>query len=79
MGIKNPCDATSKLLDDEKGVVLTDTLGGKQSVTTVSESGLYSLIMRSRKKAMLERDVAGMSSANNVETDVIVWGIESPS
>jgi prophage antirepressor-like protein len=28
----------SRLDDDEKGVVLTDTLGGPQEVTTVSES-----------------------------------------
>ena len=37
-------------LDDEKGrPVLVDTLGGKQEMTSISESGLYALIFRSRK------------------------------
>ena len=35
--------------DDEKGVHSVDTLGGPQSLVTVSESGLYSLVLRSRK------------------------------
>lgn len=35
--------------DDERGVNTIDTLGGQQSVTTVNEPGLYSLILRSRK------------------------------
>ena len=34
----------SRLEDDEKGVTQIDTPGGKQSTTTVSESGLYSLL-----------------------------------
>jgi prophage antirepressor-like protein len=34
--------------DDEKGVCLTDTLGGQQEVLIVSESGLYTVILRSR-------------------------------
>lgn len=38
------------LLDeDERGLHTVDTLGGQQSVTIVSEAGLYSLILRSRK------------------------------
>jgi len=38
------------LLDeDEKGVHTVDTLGGPQSMTVISESGLYSLVLRSRK------------------------------
>lgn len=42
--------STLSLLDtDEKGVHTVDTLGGTQTMTTVSESGLYSLILRSRK------------------------------
>lgn len=32
-----------------KGVVLTDTLGGKQEVTIVNEPGLYTLVLSSRK------------------------------
>ena len=35
--------------EDEKGVCFTDTPGGRQEVTTVSESGLYALVFRSRK------------------------------
>ena len=49
LGITNNRDALSHLDDDEKGVVIADTLGGKQRMTTVSESGLYLLILRSRK------------------------------
>mgnify|MGYP006424059575 CR=1 FL=1 len=49
LDIKNPRHAIKMLEDDEKGVVKTDTLGGKQGLTIISESGLYSLIMRSRK------------------------------
>jgi len=47
--IRNVSDALSKLDNDEKGIVSTDTLGGKQSLSHVSESGLYSLVMGSRK------------------------------
>lgn len=39
----------SRLDEDEKGVALTDTLGGMQELTVVNEPGLYSLILRSRK------------------------------
>ena len=49
LGIRNPSDALSRLDDDEKGLGLTDTLGGQQSLTTVNESGLYSLVLSSRK------------------------------
>jgi prophage antirepressor-like protein len=48
LGIKNWRDAVEKLDDDEKGVASTDTLGGKQEVLIVSESGLYTIILRSR-------------------------------
>jgi prophage antirepressor-like protein len=47
--INNPRDAISKLDEDEKGVVTTDTLGGRQQVSIISESGVYSLIFKSRK------------------------------
>lgn len=49
--IVNHHDALASLDDDEKGVAITDPLstGGKQEVRTISESGLYSLIFRSRK------------------------------
>ena len=48
--IKNSRDALTRLDDDEKGVVLTDTLGGKQSLAAVNEYGLYSLVLASRKQ-----------------------------
>lgn len=49
--IKNYRDAVAKLDDDEKGVGIADTLGGRQRVTIINESGLYSLIFTSRKEA----------------------------
>lgn len=49
LDIKNSRDALSRLDDDEKGVVLTDTLGGKQEISIVNEPGLYSLVLGSRK------------------------------
>ena len=48
--IKNSRDAITRLDDDEKGVAKTDTLGGKQNLTVVNESGLYMLVLRSNKK-----------------------------
>ena len=48
IGIANSRDALVSLDDDEKGVALTDTLGGAQSLSVVSEPGLYCLILRSR-------------------------------
>ncbi|CAK0776790.1 hypothetical protein CCP4SC76_6240010 [Gammaproteobacteria bacterium] len=42
--IGNNRDAISRLDDDEKGVVTTDTLGGPQELAVINESGLYSLI-----------------------------------
>lgn len=35
--------------DDEKGAHIVRTPGGEQEVTIINESGLYSLILRSRK------------------------------
>jgi len=49
--IANARDAAGRLDDDEKGVVTTDTLGGRQEATVIDESGLYKLALRSRKAA----------------------------
>ncbi len=49
LDIRNNRDALSRLDDDEKGVDLIDTPGGKQKATVVNESGLYTLAMGSRK------------------------------
>ena len=43
-------DAIATLDEDEKGCpVVADTNGGPQEMATISESGLYSLVFRSRK------------------------------
>ncbi|HAK8655297.1 TPA: antirepressor protein [Salmonella enterica] len=47
--ITNHRMAIKALDEDEKGVCLTYTLGGNQQMRTVSESGFYKLIARSRK------------------------------
>ncbi|WP_043843766.1 BRO family protein [Amycolatopsis taiwanensis] len=49
LGIRDTYDATRGLDDDEKGTETIRTPGGPQAVTIVSEPGLYSLILRSRK------------------------------
>jgi prophage antirepressor-like protein len=50
LDIGNPSQAVSRLDDDEKGLITIDTLGGKQELTAVNESGLYNLIFTSRKE-----------------------------
>ena len=51
LGIKNSRDALSRLDDDEKDSVgLTDSIGRARQTPAVNESGLYALIMQSRKK-----------------------------
>jgi prophage antirepressor-like protein len=47
--ITNSRDAVSRLDEDERDVVLTDTLGGQQNMQAVNEPGIYSLILGSRK------------------------------
>jgi len=49
LDIKDHRNSTHHLDDDEKRVSTRHTLGGTQQVTTINESGLYSLILRSRK------------------------------
>lgn len=49
--IGNPRQAATRLDDDEKGVITNDTPGGSQDMTIINESGLYSLVMTSRKEA----------------------------
>lgn len=48
-GIANSRDAAARLDDDQKGVGTIDTLGGPQKITVVNESGLYDVILDSRK------------------------------
>ena len=49
LSIGNARDVFSRLDDDEKGVDQIDTLGGKQYMQIVNESGLYNVILRSDK------------------------------
>lgn len=49
LDLSNNRGAIASLDDDEKGVSITDTLGGQQEMSIISEAGLYSLILRSRK------------------------------
>jgi prophage antirepressor-like protein len=50
LGQQNSRDIIAKVLDDdEKGVYKVDTPGGPQEMGVVSESGLYTLILRSNK------------------------------
>lgn len=47
--IGNSRDVMARLDSDEKGVDIIDTPGGKQEVSIINESGLYSVILVSRK------------------------------
>jgi len=49
LGIGNVSMATSGLDGDEKGITTTDTLGGRQQIVMVTESGLYAIAFQSRK------------------------------
>lgn len=49
LGLDNPSKATTNLADDEKGITIADTPGGRQPMITVTESGLYALIFKSRR------------------------------
>jgi prophage antirepressor-like protein len=50
LGIQNIRQNVASVLDDdEKGVCKIYTLGGNQEMSIVNESGLYALILRSRK------------------------------
>lgn len=49
LGYSNQRDALARHVDDEdKGVMKLDTPGGVQDVTTINESGLYSLVLSSK-------------------------------
>jgi len=49
LGIGRPQDSVRHLDDDERGRCLVDTPSGTQEMLIVSEPGLYSLILRSRR------------------------------
>lgn len=49
LGISDMRQAVERLDDDERGVFTVPTPGGDQSIRAVSESGMYSLVLTSRK------------------------------
>lgn len=49
LGLSNSRVVAERLDEDEKGVSIVDTLGGKQDLTVINESGLYSVVLLSRK------------------------------
>lgn len=49
LDIQNIRQNLAELDEDEKGVCNTYTPGGSQQMTTISESGLYAMVFRSRK------------------------------
>ncbi|MBS1016481.1 phage antirepressor [Acetobacter persici] len=49
--ITQPHHAANRLDNDEKDRAIVTTLGGPQEMTVINESGLYSLILTSRKPA----------------------------
>lgn len=51
LDIANSRDTLARFEEDERGVVIADTLGGNQEMATVTEAGLYRLIFKSRKPA----------------------------
>jgi len=54
LGIVNNRDAVANIPDDEKGVGIADTPGGKQTLACITESGLYRLVFKSRKTEALD-------------------------
>jgi prophage antirepressor-like protein len=49
LGIGNPSQVLSGFDEDEKGITTADTLRGAQGLLTVTEPGLYRLVLLSRK------------------------------
>jgi prophage antirepressor-like protein len=49
LGLKNAAESVRGLDDDEKDVSSADTPGGRQEVIIISLSGIFALVLRSRK------------------------------
>jgi anti-repressor protein len=49
LGLTNPTMAAQGLAEDERGLSITETADGKRTVVTITESGLYALVFKSRK------------------------------
>ena len=74
LGLGNSSMAVSKLDEDEKGISLIDTLGGEQKLGIVNESGLYALVLSSRKpeakafKRWITHEVIPRPAGNTVDS-----------
>lgn len=51
LGHRDATDATRGLDADEKGTKIVRTLRGEQKLTSVSEAGLYTILVRARVEA----------------------------
>ncbi|MCK0517911.1 phage antirepressor KilAC domain-containing protein [Williamsia sp. DF01-3] len=49
LDITNTRNVAARLADDQKGVRSMDTLGGRQNIGVVNESGMYEVVIRSDK------------------------------
>ena len=49
LGLTNTTMVAQRLDDDEKGLSLAETPGGHQRITTVTEAGMYAVVLRSDK------------------------------
>lgn len=49
LGYRDSANMVRNLDDDEKGIHISDTLGGQQELNVISESGLFAAILKSRK------------------------------
>lgn len=49
LGLTQVSRAIQKLDEDEKGITTSNTPGGDQALSTISEAGMYSLVLVSRK------------------------------
>lgn len=49
--LANASDAAGRLDEDERGIVYADTLGGSQRMIAINESGLWKLVLRSKKQS----------------------------
>ena len=55
LGYSNSSDAISRhVFEEDKGVAIHDTLGGKQNLVVVNESGLYALVFGSKLESAVK-------------------------
>ena len=70
LGYSNSRKALSDHVDDEdKGVTKSDTLGGNQNITIINESGLYSLILKSKKQKPNDLNVGSQAKYSQLSAN----------